>query len=204
MKLSIMVSKEDKKLENTLVFIDAGYLSKVLKHFGDGKYLRVDLVKFAKYISIKQNLWCSHVFYYTAPPYQSPKPTPSEKKFKTGYDSFVSKLDKHKEITIREGRLQKIGNDFTQKGVDTLLTMDLRDEPSDRDIKTIILLVCDTDFVPILNNIRKKHKIKVILYYYTDKKRKSIFSMSNHILTACDSKVLLTKEDFTKNLQGKS
>ncbi len=188
-------------LEKTLVFIDEGYLSKISKNFGKGKHIKIDYLKFAKYLSIKEGLWCEHIFYYTAPPYQSPIPTQDEAKRKAGYDSFITKLKLNKEITVRKGRLQKNDDGFTQKGVDTLLTMDLIEEPIKRDIKTIILIACDTDFVPILNNLRKEKDIRVILFYYTDRKRNSNFSMSNHILTACDKKVLLQQDHFIENIR---
>lgn len=148
----------------------------------------------------KQGLFCEHSFYYTAPPFQSEKPTEQESRFKAGYDSFMSKLKANSRITVREGRLQKIGNEFTQKGVDALLTMDLVQEPLRRKISTIILLACDTDFVPILNHLREENKIKVILYYFNDRKRNAQFSLSNHILTACDSCICLERIDFTENL----
>ena len=112
------------RYKNALIFIDAGYLSKLSKYFGKGKYLKLDIIKFANYLAIKQGLWCKHIFYYTAPPFQSSKPTKAEIKLKAGYDSFIDKL-RNKSITVREGRLQKIGKKFTQKGVDTWLTMDL-------------------------------------------------------------------------------
>lgn len=79
--------------------------------------------------------------------------------------------------------------------------MDLIEETIGRKIKTIILLACDTDFVPVLNKIRSKDQIKVVLYYFTDRKRDSLFSMSNHILTACDMKTLLTDEYFKRNIR---
>jgi len=191
---------DDFTSKSTLVFIDAGYLSKLTKHFGKGKYLKLDVRKFARHLANKLGLECTRIFYYTAPPYQSPKPTKEEGKRKAGYDRFISKLKVNDDITVREGRLQKIGNSFTQKGVDTLLTMDLTEEPVERKINIIILLACDTDFVPILNRIRERHKIRIILYYYTDRKRKSMFSMSNFIITACDRKILLRKEDFKENI----
>jgi len=193
-ELILMVS------ENTAVFLDAGYLSKLCKYFGAGKYLKLDLVKFASHLSKKQGLFCEHTFYYTAPPFQSEKPTEQESRFKAGYDSFMSKLKANSSITVREGRLQKIGNEFTQKGVDTLLTMDLVQEPIKRKIGTVILLACDTDFVPILNHLRTENKMKVVLYYFNDRKRNSQFSLSNHILTACDKCVCLEKRDFIENL----
>lgn len=67
--------------------------------------------------------------------------------------------------------------------------MDLFSLPSD--IKTIILVSCDTDFVPVLNKLRTERNVKVILYYYSDFIRNSKFSLSNHITTACDECCLI-------------
>ena len=185
--------------KSALVFIDAGYLSKISKYFGSGKHIKLDLILFSKRLAEKQELVCEHVFYYTAPPFQGVFPTPLEMRLKAGYDSFMNNVKKSSMITVREGRLQKIGSSFTQKGVDTLLTMDLCQEPFDRKINCIILLAADTDFVPVLNQLRFKNKVKVFLYYFTDRIRGSLFSMSNHLLTACNKSILLTKEDFISN-----
>lgn len=76
--------------------------------------------------------------------------------------------------------------------------MDLFREPVERNIKKIIILTSDTDFVPILNNIRKMG-IEVILCYYSDRQRKSRFSMSNYLFSACDRKVLITDELLEKS-----
>lgn len=186
-------------LEQALVFIDAGYLSKISKYFGNGKHVKLDLIQFSFFLCQKQNLSCEHIFYYTAPPFQSNPSTPRENLLKAGYDSFMRKMKQNSLITVREGRLQKIGENFFQKGVDTLLTMDLCQEPLGRKIQNVILLAADTDFVPVLNQLRTKHSVKVILYFFTDRMRNSAFSMSNHILLACDKKILLTKEDFLSN-----
>lgn len=183
-------------LEQAIVFIDAGYLSKISKFFGNGKHVKLDLIQFSFFLCQKQNLSCEHIFYYTAPPFQSFPPTTHESRLKAGYDSFMRKMKRNSLITIREGRLQKIGDNYSQKGVDTLLTMDLCQEPLERKIQNVILLAADTDFVPVLNQLRIKHGVKVILYFFTDRFRNSSFSMSNHILLACDKKILLTKEDF--------
>lgn len=189
------------KRENTIVLIDAGYFSLLCKHFGEGKYLKVDIMTFAKLLATKQNLWCEHVFYYTAPPFQSANPTRDEAQRKAKYDSWKTAMAHIKNFTLREGRCQKINGHFTQKGVDNLLTMDLTSEPTDRGIKNVILLACDTDFVPVLNTIRSKKGIKITLYYYSDRIRNSKFSMSNHLYTACDHCILLDKKDFTNNVR---
>ncbi len=187
-------------MEETLVFIDSGFLSKLSKHFGEGRYLSYDIIKFAKNLAKKQNLSCEHIFYYTSPPFQSPIPSTDENKRKENYDRFIKKISKYPEISIREGRCRRLKNrqdfEYCQKGVDTLLTMDLTSVPMNYpQIKTILLILCDSDFVPVISNIQKKN-IKTILYTYYEKSRKSIFSTSNDLIKSVHKYTLLTKQDF--------
>lgn len=184
----------------TAVLIDAGYLRLLTKHFGKNKPLKIDITKFAKYLAIKKGLWMDHAYYYTAPPFQQTPPTDDQIARKRGYDKFIAKLSTYPNITIREGRVQKVDGDYHQKGVDTLLVMDLMELANSKKYQTIILLACDTDFVPIINKVQNEDNIKIILYYYSDRIRKSQFSMSNELLQTCDNKELLTKEYFTRNL----
>jgi uncharacterized LabA/DUF88 family protein len=98
-------------------------------------------------------------------------------------------------IVIREGRCQKIGNTYQQKGVDTLITIDLSRIPKKEDIDEVILLSSDTDFVPIIKDLNEDG-VKVILAYFTDRRRKSAFSLSNHLWKVCKNKILIRKEYF--------
>lgn len=147
-------------------------------------------------------MWCKGVYYYIAPPFQSDPPTTNEAERKSRHDKFVSKLSRIKGLNVRQGRCQKVDGEYHQKGVDTLITMDLLEICSKGKDKTIIILTCDTDFVPILNKIREM-KIEVILYYYNDYVRGSKFSMSNHLHTACDKSVIITLDMFTKSIRKK-
>jgi len=185
-------------MDNTVIFIDGGYLSFISKHLGEGKPLKFKIEKFAENLAKMNGLSCKEIYYYTAPPYQSASPTESENKRKRNYDKFIQKIGKlNPKIHTREGRCQKDDKGcFHQKGVDTLLTMDLLKVSQKGDIKTIILLTADTDFVPIIKDIQKDYGMKVILAYFTDRKRKSAFSLSNHLWDNCDKKILLKKEDF--------
>ncbi len=99
---------------------------------------------------------------------------------------------------IRQGRCQKTDDGFQQKGVDTLLTMDLTEVAMIVD--TIVLVICDTDFVPILNKL-KDSSVEIILFYFSDFKRNSKFSMSNHLFTACSKHILLELEHFKKSMK---
>lgn len=96
-------------MKETLVFIDSGFLSKLSNHFSRGTYLIYNLIDFAKNISKKQNLICEHIFYYTAPPFQSEPPTSKEEIRKEGYDKFIKKLKKKKGCYKRR-KMPKIEN----------------------------------------------------------------------------------------------
>lgn len=184
-------------MDKTIFLIDGAYLSYISKYFGNGKPLKYKIEKFVVNICNELNLLCDKIYYYTAPPYKGSAPTDSEKQKQRNYDRFISKLRVVKpEIIIREGRCQKINNTFQQKGVDTLMTMDLLKIASQRKIDSIIILTSDTDFVPIIRDIKEEHNMQIILAYFTDKRRKSVFSLSNHLWKVCNKRILIRKEFF--------
>jgi uncharacterized LabA/DUF88 family protein len=188
-------------MEKTVVLIDAGFLSKVSHILGEGHYFKYDLLKFAKNLSGKQQLVFKHLFFYNAPPFQSQPPTSEEKKKKEDYDSFTQKLGQFRqEVTIREGRCQRLKIEGTykykQKGVDTLITMDLMDVPLNHpSVTKVILIASDSDFVPVIKRL-KERGIEVILYTYFERQRNSKFSTSNKLLGAVTKYIKLTNKDF--------
>ncbi len=187
-------------MNGTLVFIDAGFISKLKKYFGNGNYLKTDLIKLSNNLSKKHNLDCVKIFYYTAPPFQSGRPTKEESQRFRRYRKFKARLSKYPNIIIREGRCQRLKIDgnfkYGQKAVDILLTMDLTNVPINYlDVKQIILMTTDSDFVPIMENL-KQQKIKTILYTYYDRKRDTNFSRSNELIKSVSRYVQLTKQDF--------
>jgi uncharacterized LabA/DUF88 family protein len=190
----------DTKIQSCYVFIDAGYLSKISEHFaGEGNYIKYDLQQLPITLAKAKNLWCEKVYYYTAPPYLSSSPSKEESERRRRHDNFVENVLKKKfGWEVREGRCQKGDkeNDYHQKGVDNLIDIDLMDLCQKNAVKTVLMLICDTDFVPILNKIRKEWQIKVVIAYFTDRIRRSEFSMSNHLLTACDDTLLIEKNHF--------
>ena len=119
-------------MEDTLVFVDDGFFGLVKKHFSkrDGrskKYLQT-----FRNVCKKEGLNLKHLYVYTAPPYQGPKPTEREMFLMSRYQNMVKMLRKKKWITLREGRCQKVINekgevDYSQKGVDALVILDMCD-----------------------------------------------------------------------------
>lgn len=186
--------------DESLIFLDEGFIYKLSKHLGGGKPIKFDRIAFAKNISKKQNLLCKKIFYYNAPPFQSNPSTEEEDIKKEGYDKFIKKIQKNKEVVIREGRCQRLKIDgkfvFKQKYIDVLITIDLMKTPLDYpSIKKIILVTSDSDFIPAIRELNK-YGIKVILYTYYEKKRDTNFSRSNDLIKSVHKYVLLTKQDF--------
>ncbi len=179
-----------------LVFIDDGFLSKLSKFFGDGEYIKLHRKRFAKFVSKKEGFNCEKTFLYTVATFQSANPNKLEIKRKEGYDIFKNLLIKDG-IIFREGRCQrlKINNKFIykQKAVDVLLVMDLMNVYIN--YPKIILISSDSDFVPIIKDLKNKG-IKVILWTFFDKKRDTNFSRSNDLIKSVNKYVKLTKEDF--------
>ena len=188
-------------MENTIILIDAAFLSKLSKYFGGGKYLVYDIVAFSKNLASEQKLNCKHIFCYTAPPFQSNNSTNEEiYRFKK-YEEFKNRLLMNDIISIREGRCQRLKIDgkyvYHQKAVDILLAMDLMSVPIKYpNIKKIILIASDSDFVPVIMSLENEG-IKTILYTYYEEKRNTNLSRSNYLIKSVHKYVKLTKEDFT-------
>ena len=187
-------------MEEAIAFIDDGFLAKLSRYFGNGKYLKFDKIKFVEILSKRENLICKHLFYYTAPPFQSPNPSNEENKRREQYDKFIKNLLKSEKVTLREGRCQRLKIDgkfiYKQKAVDSLLIMDMSFLPFKyQEIKNIILIASDSDFVPVIKNL-KDAGINVILATYFEKKRHAKFSTTNELIESAGKCVELSREDF--------
>ena len=89
-----------------VLFIDAGYLSHISKHFGGGKPMKYRLENFSVKLCREFGFDCKEIYFYISPPFQSPKPTIDENVRKANYDRFIAKLKNvFPKINIREGRL---------------------------------------------------------------------------------------------------
>jgi len=62
-------------------------------------------------------------------------------------------------------------------------------------IKKIVLIACDSDFVPVIKMLKEKG-IEIILFSYYERKRDTEFSRSHHLIDACSECIQLKKEDF--------
>lgn len=195
-------------MEDTLIFVDGGFFGLVKRYFQKEDGINKRYLQTFRNICNKENLNLKHLFIYTAPPYQSSKPTNKEAFLMSKYQNMTKMLRKKKWITLREGRCQKIINpegkeEFSQKGIDTLIILDMYDiKENYPNIKKIILIASDSDFVPVIGRMKQKG-YEVIIYTFFDRKRDSRFSTSNHLLKVASKWVKLDAKDFEDNKEKK-
>ena len=189
-------------MDDCIVLVDNGFFKLVKKEFEYQTKKPKKFLQTFRNICAKENLNLKHLFVYMAPPFQSRIPSEDEKGRKSRYDQIKRMLESKGWATVREGRCQRIFSKngepiFNQKGVDSWIVADLclfkEDFP---EVGKVILISSDSDFAPIIDMIRKKKGIEVILYTYFENKRKGRFHRSNHLIKACSCYRKLKPEDF--------
>jgi uncharacterized LabA/DUF88 family protein len=148
------------------IFIDGGYFEKILKNeFGE---VTIDFKKLVEVLVEGRELL--RVYYYNWLPYQSNIPTPEESERFSKKEKFFSYLRKLPRFSVRLGKLAFRGTDgegnkiFEQKGIDTLLSIDMVNLAATRQVSDIVLLAGDSDYVPAVE-VTKTHGVGVILYH---------------------------------------
>ncbi len=184
-----------------VVFIDNAYLMRVKKYFFN-EGLKYSVRNFVERLAGKSGYAVEKIYLYDAPPFQGRQSSVEEDRKRKLYDKFIYRF-RREEIVVREGRTQrlKMGENFIykQKAVDMCLGIDLVSVPFEFvDIKNVVLVSGDSDFVPAIEKL-KKQGIKIILWTYFERKRNSSFSRCNELINSVDTCVKLTKEDFEEN-----
>lgn len=141
------------------VFIDGGYFREVTKLYGE---LSVDYESFSDALCEPDTRFRTYL--YDCPPWQSDPATEEERQRISGYQRFKRALQYLDRFKIREGRLQKIGDDFRQKKVDILLAVDAVKLASTGKIDRAIFVTSDSDFVPVIEGIEGTG-VTTTLYY---------------------------------------
>lgn len=183
-------------MDRTILYLDEGYIFCMKKKLmTQGKTLNV--VDLANGIARSQGLWCARAYYYTAPPFMSAPPTEYELRMAEQYRNFKGRLCRTApHFVVREGRLQRTASGFKQKGVDTLVTIDLLEEPFEEEgVATIILVTGDSDFIPAIEKLRSRGMKVLMACFEPDN---NSLSISKYLVDACD-RLLVLKEKAAQN-----
>ncbi|MBO9903582.1 NYN domain-containing protein [Xanthomonas phaseoli pv. dieffenbachiae] len=161
---SIFVSNSGVDMDRCAVFIDGGYVAKLLSNNFDGA--RIDYSKFVQHVL--QGSDVLRTYYYDCPPYQSSHPTEEEAQRFAGKEKFFNALSRLPRFQVRQGKLERRGTApnfvFQQKRVDILLGVDMVELAATRQIQKAILIAGDSDFVPAIEAV-KRHGVLTVLWH---------------------------------------
>ena len=172
-------------MEKASLFIDGGYLNRILKdHF---KEFRLEFSKFSD--TICTNLMVSRLrtYYYHCLPVKRKNLDKDSSKIQ-GMQRFISNLKRLPRFDVKLGKLQLIGNQFKQKMVDVLMSLDIADMCFDGQIQHAILVAGDSDFIPAIKKAKDYGAITHLFYHPSSVHTEMLDEMDElHIL---DTKLL--------------
>lgn len=174
------------------IFIDGGYLDKVLIHeLGSAS---LDYGKFPNLIArnISKNIEIFRVYYYHCLPYLGSEPTPEDQERYDKMKSFFDRLNRLPRYEIRTGKLVFDGTDettgkpkFHQKQVDIKLGVDFINLSSKGNIQTAAIIAGDSDFIPAVQ-CAKNDGVSIWLFHGS--------RVANELWESSDERVKLTQE----------
>jgi uncharacterized LabA/DUF88 family protein len=176
--------------EKAAVFIDGGYLDKVLQDLG---IARVNLQRLSDKI-VGRNLRLRS-YYYHCSVYQSNPPTLEEKDRFQKKERFFNALRRLTAFEVRLGYLVFKGKDhlgnpiFQQKGVDIHMAVDLMRLSLQNKIDIAYLIAGDGDLLPLVVSA-KDAGVFVNLYYGNG----PTSNYSQQLWDACDARKLMDHE----------
>lgn len=161
--------------EKGAVFIDRGYLSEILKtQFNNNK---IDYLKLCNKILSDLKIERLRTYVYTCMPLvRNNNKQDIERKSKV--QRFLTKLMRLPRFEVKLGKLQLIGNQFRQKMIDVLMSLDIATMSYESQIQHAIILAGDSDFIPAIKKA-KDYGVIVHLYYHSS-------SVHNELLDEVD------------------
>jgi uncharacterized LabA/DUF88 family protein len=159
-------------MDKVAIFIDGGYLEKVLKQ--EHGEPRIDFAKLAKEIAQRASPGSEIIrtYYYNCLPFQGSPPTQEESERFAKKSRFFDGLGRIPRFEVRLGRLARHGPDkagkyiYGQKMVDVLLSIDIVRMAAKNRITHAALLAGDSDFVPALR-LAKEESVVLCLFHGT-------------------------------------
>ena len=136
-------------MDRTAIFIDGGYLERVLKdEFNSSKISFQHLSK-----RLAGDSEVLRTYYYNCPVFQSKEPSPKESKLFASQRRFLDAVESLPRHTVRLGRLARRGPiggpyRYEQKMVDVLLVVDMVLLAVKGHVSEVVLLAGDSDFIP--------------------------------------------------------
>jgi len=141
------------------IFIDGGYLRDLLKSYSN---FPLDYLKFSDKISKLINAERLRTYYYDCLPIL-------KKENKINYQNkkkFLNRLMQLPRFDVKLGELQLIGNNYKQKKIDVMMSLDIAKKCFEKQIHYAVLIAGDSDFVP---SVEEAKNYGAIIYLFAGK-----------------------------------
>ncbi len=159
------------------IFIDGGYLNRILKeYFNESK---IDYLKLCEQICLDLKLNRLRTYFYHCLPIVR-KNNKEDLIRQSNMQKFLTNLKRLPRFEIKLGRLQLIGNQFRQKMVDVLMSLDIVDMCFDNQIQHAVLIAGDSDFIPAIKKAKDCGAI-IHLYYHPSSVQNEILDMVDEL-----------------------
>ena len=182
----------------TMVFVDGGYLDKVLENEHPGK--RIDYALLATELAKPGTVL--RTYYYHCLPFQSSPPTEDERQRYSAKHKFMKALDNLPRFQVRQGRLVRRYEGgksiYTQKGVDTSICVDMALLAGKGKFTDAALVSGDSDLVPAVEAV-KPEGVLVTLWHG---KRTGSSKPSRQLFEVCDERREITGELINRVLRA--
>jgi len=170
-----IIFKMSEYSEKVAIFIDGGYLNKVIKR--NFKEVPLDYLKLSTIICSNLNLSRLRTYFYHCMPIVR-KNNNGDLVRQSNMQKFLTKIKRLPRFEVKLGKLQLIGNQFRQKMIDVLMSLDITNMSYENQIQQAVLIAGDSDFIPAIKKA-KDYGVIVHLYYHPS-------SVHNEILDEVD------------------
>lgn len=149
-------------MQRVVIFVDGSNFYHGLKKEITSPAVWVDYLRLFQILAEDREL--KHIYYYSSP-------VNRESFGEEAYQSqqkFFSRLKKHRDLTLKLGRLEKRIKDgvttFTEKGVDVNIAVDMISMAYENRFDTAILVSGDGDFAVAISEVQKLGKVVEVAY----------------------------------------
>ena len=172
------------------IFIDGGYLDKVLKNEHGGA--SIDYDKLAT--EMAGGLSRYRAYYYFCRRWMPAYPTPEDRRQQANQDRFFERIRSLPRFEVRLGHLKRRGTDsagkpiFQQKGVDVSLAIDVVRIALRGEVSQIAILAGDGDYAPLIHVAKDSG---VITRLFHAEGTTDLTSHSSELWSASDERVVI-------------
>jgi len=149
-------------MEKAAIFIDGGYLNRILKNYFNA--VDINYLKFCEIICKHLNVNRLRTYYYNCLPIIRKGNKDDERRY-SKMQMFLTSLKRLPRFEVKLGKLQLIGNQFRQKLIDVLMSLDIANMAYEDQIEHAILIAGDSDFIPAVKKAKDYGTI-IHLYYH--------------------------------------